>query len=100
MDRRQYQAAQYIFILVFLGFFIYVVSRRCDSTLTGTIFCWPKVLGVSAWFVSALVLLKISYARLKRGSDAKEAFVFWFINALIMALHIALFVFMFVWNYI
>jgi hypothetical protein len=100
MDKRNYHAAQYTFIMLFVAFFIYIVSWRCQASLSDTILCWPKVLGLSIWFVASMFVLKIINVRLRRSTDAKEAALFWLINVIIFCLYLAAFAYLFVLNYI
>jgi hypothetical protein len=100
MEKKHYQAAQYILILLFMAFFVYVVSWRCEPTLAGTILCGPKVVALSLWFVVSLMLLKITHARLKKSTDAREASLFWLVNIIIICLDVAAFAIVFVLNYL
>jgi hypothetical protein len=100
MEKKHYQAAQYFFITLFIAFFVYVVSWRCDATLWGTLMCGPKVIALAVWFVISLIVLKISYVKIKKSTDVKEAALFWLINLIIVALYIAAFGILFVLNYI
>lgn len=100
MDKKHYQAAQYIMVLLFIAFFVYVVSYRCESTLLGTLLCGPKVLSVGIWFVVGMALLKITETRIKKSEDNKEAALFWTVNVIVMALYAAAFFLLFVMNYI
>ncbi len=100
MNRKHYQAMQYIFIIVFIAFFIYVVSWRCEPTLMGTVLCGPKVIALGFWFIASLVLLKIVHKKMKKSTDTKEAALFWLINTIILSLYAAAFFILFVMNYV
>ena len=100
MDKKHYQTWQYIMIILFIGFFVYVVSWRCEATLYGTLLCAPKVIALSAWFVASLVLLKITHTRMKRSTDAGEAALFWVINIILACIDLAVFAMIFILNYI
>ena len=100
MDKKHYQTWQYMKILLFVAFFIYVVSWRCVATLYGTMLCAPKVTALAIWFIASLVMLKISYVKMKKSTDAAEAALFWVINILIASLDLAIFIMVFVLNYI
>ncbi len=100
MDKKHYQAAQYVFVAMFVAFFVYVVSYRCEPTWLGTLLCGPKVIAIGMWFVVSMALLKITQARMKKSDDAKETRVFWIVNIIILLLYLAAFAVLFVLNYI